>query len=79
MMARAYYGPRGDRLEAARLALPLRSVEGLAQVQEPASASGEAGSGGGVGSLMRVMQRDGVRAIKGARWNGLAAEAHLLH
>jgi glutathione S-transferase len=31
----------GHRVEAARLALPLRPVEGLAEVQEPGCASGE--------------------------------------
>jgi ATP-dependent DNA ligase len=36
-------GPRGHRVEAARLALPLRSIEGLAQVQEPGVRSGATG------------------------------------
>ena len=33
---------RGHRLQAARLALPLRPLAGLAQVQEPAGAGGQA-------------------------------------
>ena len=37
-------GPRRHRVEAARLALPLRPVEGLAQVQEPGCTGGEARS-----------------------------------
>src|SRR5215831_2350513 len=41
-------GPRGDRLEAARLALPLRPIAGLAQDEEPGRAGGEAGGGGGL-------------------------------
>src|SRR5215813_12128097 len=36
------------RVEAARLALPLRAVEGLAQVQESGCAGGEARGGGGL-------------------------------
>src|SRR5215831_17335537 len=40
---------RGHRVEAARVALSLRPVEGLAQVQEPGSAGGEARGGGGLG------------------------------
>jgi hypothetical protein len=45
-------GPRRHRVEAARLALPLQSIEGLAQVQEPGSASGEAGGGGRLGEMI---------------------------
>ena len=47
--ARLQDGPGGDRLEAARLALSFRPVAGLAEVQEPGSAGGEAGGGGGLG------------------------------
>src|SRR5215831_14456198 len=47
--ARLQDGARRHRLEAARLALPLRSVERLAEVQEPGSASGEARGGRGLG------------------------------
>jgi hypothetical protein len=49
---------RGHRVEAARVALSLRPVEGLAQVQEPGSAGGEARGGGGLGpraTAMRVL------------------------
>src|SRR5262245_48692218 len=48
-------GPRRHRVEAARLALPLRPVEGLAEVQEPGSASGEAGSRGRLGLKMTAV------------------------
>src|SRR5262249_44398670 len=41
-------GPRG-RLEAARLALPLRPLARLAQDEEPGRAGGEAGGGRGLG------------------------------
>jgi hypothetical protein len=41
--------PRRHRVEAARLALPLRSFEGLAEIQEPGSASGETRGRGRVG------------------------------
>src|SRR5262249_1744083 len=47
--ARLQDKPRGHRVEAARVALPIRPIEGLAEVQEPGSASGEARGGGGVG------------------------------
>jgi bifunctional non-homologous end joining protein LigD len=42
----------GHRLEAARLALSLRSVAGLAQVQEPRSASSETRGGGGLDTVI---------------------------
>ena len=38
-------------LEAIWIALPVRPVAGLAEVQEPGSSCGEAGGGGGLGSL----------------------------
>src|SRR5262249_61986229 len=47
--ARLQDGPRRHRVEAARVALPIRPVEGLAEVQEPGSASGEARGRGGLG------------------------------
>jgi hypothetical protein len=47
--ARLQDGPRGHRVEEARLALSLRSFEGLAEVQEPECASGEARRGRGLG------------------------------
>src|SRR5215831_1894137 len=59
MMARAYsatparWASRGHRLETARLALPLRPIEGLAEVQEPGSASGEARGRGGLGTVKK--------------------------
>jgi hypothetical protein len=40
------------RSPTTQLALPLRPIEGLAQVQEPGSASGEARGGGGLGQAM---------------------------
>src|SRR5262249_50756251 len=40
---------RGHRLEAARVALPIRPVEGLGQVQEPGSACGKTRGRGGLG------------------------------
>ena len=46
--ARLQAGLRGHRLEAARLALPLRPLAGLAQVQEPGGAGGQAGGGRGL-------------------------------
>jgi ATP dependent DNA ligase domain len=42
-------GPRGHRVEAARFDLSLRPVEGLAEVQEPRGAGGEARGERGVG------------------------------
>src|SRR5262249_46587225 len=50
--ARLQDGSRGHRLEAARLVLPLRPLAGLAQDEEPGGAGGEAGSGGGLGTLI---------------------------
>src|SRR5258708_29753831 len=47
--ARLQDGPQGHRVEAARLALPLRSVEGLAEVQESGSASSKARGRRGLG------------------------------
>ena len=43
---------RGHRLEAARLALPVWPVEGLAEVQEPGRASGEARGRGRMGAIV---------------------------
>jgi hypothetical protein len=51
---------RRHRIEAARLALPL--IEGLAQVQEPGNASGEARGGGGLGQMIRTY------SLKRERW-----------
>jgi hypothetical protein len=47
--ARLQDGARGDRLEAPGLALQVRALAGLAQVQEPGGAGGPAGGGGGLG------------------------------
>jgi hypothetical protein len=44
---------RGHRIEAPWLALPLRPLERLAEVQEPGSASGKARGGGGLGKMTR--------------------------
>ena len=41
-------GRGGDRVEAARIALPVGPVAGLAEVQEPGGAGGEAGGRGGL-------------------------------
>ena len=45
-------GLRGDRVQAARFALPFRPLTGLAEVQEPRGAGRKAGSGGGVGQVI---------------------------
>jgi hypothetical protein len=50
--ARLRYGPRRHRVEAAGLTLHFRPLEGLAQVQEPERAGGEAGGRGGVEPMM---------------------------
>jgi hypothetical protein len=44
-------GTRRHRVEAARLALPLRAIARLAEVQEPSSSGGEARRGKGLGSV----------------------------
>jgi bifunctional non-homologous end joining protein LigD len=44
-------GPRRHRVEAAGLDLSQRQVQGLAEVQEPSGAGGEARGGRGMGSL----------------------------
>ena len=49
--ARLQDGAGGDRLEAAGIALPIGPVAGLAQVQEPGGACGEAGGGRGLGEI----------------------------
>ena len=49
--ARLQDGRRGHRVEAARLALPLGPLAGLAEVQEPGGACGEAGGGRGLGKM----------------------------
>ena len=46
-------GSRGHRLEAARLALPFWSVDGLAQVQEPGRAGGATRGRRGLGQIVR--------------------------
>ncbi len=51
--ARLQDGAGGDRLEAGGIALPIRTVAGLAQVQESLCAGGEAGGGGGLGAMTR--------------------------
>jgi hypothetical protein len=61
VQARLQDGARGHRLEAARLALPLRPLAGLAQDEEPGG-GGEARGGGGVGEgevAMRTTCRRG--------------------
>ena len=45
-------GARGYRVEAAGLTLSLGQDERLAQVQEPGCASGSAGGGGGLGTMI---------------------------
>jgi ATP dependent DNA ligase domain len=47
--ARLQYGPRRHRLEAARVALPIRPIKGLAEVQEPGCACGETRGRGRMG------------------------------
>jgi hypothetical protein len=49
MLIRLHDGTRGHRVEAAGLALPLRPLARLAQVQESRCACGEARGGGGLG------------------------------
>src|SRR5262249_53705340 len=48
-------GTRRHRVEAARLALPLRKIHGLAQVQEPGGPGGEARGGGRLGQKRTEM------------------------
>jgi hypothetical protein len=48
-------GTLASWVEAARVALPIRPVERLAQVQEPGSASGEARGGRGLGEGAMAM------------------------
>jgi hypothetical protein len=48
-------GARRHRLEAARVALPVRALAGLAQVQEPGGAGGEARGGRGLGPVTIAM------------------------
>jgi hypothetical protein len=60
------YAPRepnagGERVEAAGLALPLRSHARLAQDQEPGSTGGEAGGGKGVGQASAQGRSERVR------------------
>ena len=55
-------GSRGDRFQAAGIALPLRAIAGLAKVQESGSAGGEASGGRGLGSLIiTTRERRGLR------------------
>src|SRR5262249_54814359 len=51
--ARLQDGSRGHRLEAARLALPLRPLARLAQDEEPSSAGGEARGRAGLGAMSK--------------------------
>ena len=44
-------GPRGHRVEAQDLALPLRPLTGLAEEQEPGVRGSAAGGGGGLGQI----------------------------
>ena len=55
--ARLQDGPGGDRVEAAGIALPIGSLAGLAEVQEPGSACGEARGGGGLGTMTTLTMR----------------------
>jgi ATP dependent DNA ligase domain len=57
LCARLQDGPGGHRVEAAGVALRLRPLEGLAQVQEPERAGGEAGGGGRLGAARSPMIR----------------------
>ena len=55
-------GSRGDRFQAAGIALPFRAIAGLAKVQESGSAGGEASGGRGLGSLIiTTRERRGLR------------------
>jgi hypothetical protein len=49
--ARLQDGAERYRLEALGIALPFRTLAGLAQVQEPGSTGGEARGGGGLGAI----------------------------
>jgi hypothetical protein len=49
--ARLQDGAGGDCLEALWIALPIWQVAGLAEVQEPGGARGDAGGGGGLGAM----------------------------
>jgi hypothetical protein len=56
-------GARRDRLEAARLALSVRPVAGLAQNEEPGGAGGEA-SRGGLGTVSDLLLRKASEAAR---------------
>jgi hypothetical protein len=56
-------GARGDRLEAAGIALSVREVARLAQVQEPERAGGAARSGGGLALMGRQPARESHRNV----------------
>jgi hypothetical protein len=55
------------RVEAARLALCLRPIAGLAQEQEPGLRSCEAGSGGGLGTVTDLLLRKAQAVRAGAQ------------
>jgi|RhiMetdeSRZDD1v2_1073273.scaffolds.fasta_scaffold112578_1 hypothetical protein len=49
-------GLEGDRVEEAGIALSIKPLGGLAEVQEPGRSRGEAGGGGGLGAMtVRLM------------------------
>jgi ATP-dependent DNA ligase len=50
--ARLQDGAGGDRIEAAGISLPIWAFSRLVEVQEPGRASGKAGGGGGLGTLV---------------------------
>jgi ATP dependent DNA ligase-like protein len=61
-------GARGYRVEAARIAVPIWPIEGLAQVQEPGRACSEARGRGGVGQgALAMTDARGVNRIKRRR------------
>jgi ATP dependent DNA ligase domain len=61
--ARMQAWPRRHRVEASRLALPLRSVEGLGQEQEPGCTGRETGGRGRMGQKEMAITPDGKNRI----------------
>ena len=72
--ARLQNGAGGNRLEAAGIALPVRAVAGLAQVQESGGSGGETGSGRGLGEL--ILERSLVASFFANRLLGELSRLH---
>ena len=57
------------RVEAARLALPLRPVEGLAQDEEPGGTGGEARGRAGLGAMSKRKLKPWMRVEQAIIWS----------